>query len=243
MRAVNLIPVEQRGGASVGAGRSEGAAYAVLALVAGVAVLALLYGIAKHQISSRRAQAASLTAQAQRAQAEAGQLAPYTSFVALRQQREQAVAQVVDSRFDWAHSFHELGRVLPGGVSVSSLTGSIGGAGTGAGSAPASSTAGGKGSGGSSTPPGSVPIFTIAGCATSQQAVAALLNRLRLMDGAAEVNLQSSSKGGSGGGAAGGSCPPNTPAYSVLVTFDPLPTTTASTGASAPASTGTGVVP
>jgi Tfp pilus assembly protein PilN len=241
VRAVNLIPAEQRGGASVGAGRSEGAAYAVLALVAGVAVLALLYGIAKHQVSSRRTQAASLTAQAQRAQDEAGQLAPYTSFVALRQQREQAVAQVVDSRFDWAHSFHELGRVLPAGVSVSSLTGSIGGAGAGPGGATTASASTPK-TGGSSTPPGSVPIFTIAGCATSQQTVAALLDRLRLMDGVAEVTLQSSSKSGSAGGASGGSCPPNDPAYSLLVTFDPLPASSGPAATTSPASTGAGVV-
>ena len=53
MRAVNLIPAEQRGGASVGAGRSQGAAYAVLGLVAGLAVMVVLYGIARHQVTSR----------------------------------------------------------------------------------------------------------------------------------------------------------------------------------------------
>ena len=36
MRAVNLIPAGQRSGASVGAGRSQGGAYAVLALLANV---------------------------------------------------------------------------------------------------------------------------------------------------------------------------------------------------------------
>ena len=44
MRAVNLIPPDQRGGGSVGAGRSGGAAYAVLALLLGFAVLAVVYG-------------------------------------------------------------------------------------------------------------------------------------------------------------------------------------------------------
>jgi len=238
VRAVNLIPAEQRGGASVGAGRSQGGAYAVLALLAGVGLLALLYGIASHQISSRRSQAATLTAQATQAKSEAGQLAPYTGFVALRQQREQAVAAVVDSRFDWAHSFHELGRVLPAGVSVSSLSGTIGGSGA---PAAAASTAAGKATAGSVTPPGSVPVFTLSGCATSQQTVADLLNRLRLMDGVAEVTLQSSSKGGSGGGAAGSACPASAPAYSVLVTFDPLPTTTSATASTV--STGTGGAP
>jgi Tfp pilus assembly protein PilN len=151
------------------------------------------------------------------------------------------VAQVIDSRFDWAHSFHELGRVLPNGVSVTSLTGTIGGAGAGAGPAAAASTTAGKTSGGSATPPGSVPTFTIAGCATSQQTVAALLNRLRLMDGVAEVTLQSSSKSGAAGGASGGACPTGAPAYNLTVTYDPLPSVTASAASAAPVSTG--VVP
>ncbi len=52
MRAVNLIPNDQRKGASVGAGRSEGAAYAVLALLVVIAGLALIYGKATRSISS-----------------------------------------------------------------------------------------------------------------------------------------------------------------------------------------------
>ncbi len=168
--------------------------------------------MARHDVSSRSAKVASLTARAQQAQAAASQLAPYTSFVALREQREQAVAQLVDSRFDWAHAFHEFGRVLPVQVSITSLTGSIGAtsattaaapapttrpvptaaAGTGPPSAPAAAPAAPPAS--SATPPGSVPTFTLAGCATSQPAVAAMLERLRLIDGVSEVTLQSSTK-------------------------------------------------
>ena len=43
MRAVNLIPADQRAGAAGVGGRSGGGAYAVLALVGGLALLALLY--------------------------------------------------------------------------------------------------------------------------------------------------------------------------------------------------------
>ena len=56
MRAVNLIPAEQRGGGTPGPARSEGAAYAVLGLLGGLAVLAVLYGSAQRQIANRRAQ-------------------------------------------------------------------------------------------------------------------------------------------------------------------------------------------
>ena len=125
MRAVNLIPAEQRGGASVGAGRSQGAAYAILGLVAGLAIMIVLYGIARHQVTSRTSEAASISAQAQQAQSEAEQLAPYATFVTAQEQRTQQVAQIVDSRFDWAHVFHEFGRVIPSSASVTSLSGTI----------------------------------------------------------------------------------------------------------------------
>ncbi len=227
MRAVNLIPAEQRSGSAVGTGRSEGGAHAVLALVAGLAVLALLYGIAHHQIASRRAEAASVTAQAQQAQTAADRLAPYASFIALREQRTQAVSTLVDSRFDWAHVFHEFGRVLPLQVSISSLTGTVGSASPvpvpGAAGAAASAAAT------SATPPGSVPTFTLVGCATSQPAVALMLERLHLMDGVRTVTLQSSAKAssaGSSGGCPSGS-PPGDPSFSVQISFDPLPSASA----------------
>jgi Tfp pilus assembly protein PilN len=252
MRAVNLIPAEHRSGASVGVGRSGGAAYAVMVVLGGFALLAFLYGRASHQISSGRAQAAALTAQAQRAQLETSRLAPYTSFIALREQRMNAVNELVDSRFDWAHIFHEFGRVLPAQVSVSSLTGSIGAATGAAGAAPApapapaptasapASTAGASPAASSpaavtvtsATPAGSVPVFTLAGCATSQPAVALMLDRLRLMDGVSSVTLQSSTKSSSsGGGGASGGCAGGQPAYSVQVTFEALPSAAAARAA------------
>jgi Tfp pilus assembly protein PilN len=247
MRAVNLIPAAQRGSGGSAVGESQGAAYAILGVLAGLAVLAFLYGSARHQISSRRTQAASISAQASQAQAKATALAPYVSFAALREQRTQAVSQLVDSRFDWAHAFHELGRVLPPGVSLSSLNGTIGSASEAAGasaSAAATPTAGATAGGGavsSATPPGSVPTFTISGCATSQDEVAQTLIRLRLIDGVSDVKLQSSTKGagGSGGGTGGStaSCESGAPAFSVQVIFQPLPTTQAATAAASVAST------
>jgi hypothetical protein len=243
MRAVNLIPAEQRSGQPVGAGRSQGGAYAVLALVAGVALLAFLYGRAAHQLTSSRAKVASLTAQAQHAQQTAEQLAPYTRFIALREQRTQAVETLVDSRFDWAHVLQEFGRVLPAETSISSLDGTITGitgapvnsAGTAATPAPATaaaSTAGASSSVASVTPPGSVPSFTLAGCALSQSAVALTLERLHLIDGVKEVTLQSSTAGtSSGASTGGGGCSGHDASFSASVTFAPLPSSAAITDA------------
>jgi hypothetical protein len=266
MRAVNLIPADQRGGASVGAGRSEGAVYGVIGLVAGLAILALLYGLAHRQVTSRRAQTATVVAEAQRAQAAAQQLAPYTSFVALREQREQAVSTLVDTRFDWAHAFHEFGRVLPADVSISSLDGTIGAATATAaaapsatsssvtattaapGATPSSATATTTGSAATSssvasaTPPGSVPTFTLDGCATSQPMVAEMLERLRLIDGVQEVTLQSSTSGSTSGG---GGCSGGAPTFAAQITFDPLPSSPAPAAAAKTVtdSAGTGSAP
>jgi hypothetical protein len=256
MRAVNLIPADQRVGASVGAGRSGGGVYAVLGLLGGLAILALLYGRADHQISSRRAEVASLTVRAQREQARVGALTPYTSFVQMREQREQAVSTLVDSRFDWAQTFRELGRVLPAGkVSLTSVDGTVGsssssGAGASAGASagaatppPATGATGATSATGaaavtSATPPGSVPTFTLVGCAVSQAEVAVMLERLRLIVGVSEVSLQSSTQSSSSAGG-GGSCESGNPTFTAQVVFDalPTPTVTHAPGASGPTAT------
>jgi Tfp pilus assembly protein PilN len=235
MRAVNLIPAQQRGGASVGVGRSEGGAYGVIALVAGLAVMAFVYGGAHHEISSKQGKAAAITAQVQQTQTEATALAPYTSFVSLREQRMQAVTSLVDTRFDWAHAFHEFARVLPVTVSISSLAGTIG-------SATTSTTASSAGASTvtSATPPGSVPTFTLTGCATTQNEVARMLTRLRLMDGVSAVSLQSSAKGGGGASASVGTvaaCPATGPVFSAQISFDALPTPPTSASSAKTAST------
>jgi Tfp pilus assembly protein PilN len=256
MRAVNLIPSDDRrggGGVGLGEGRSQGAAYGVLALLAGLAVLALVYGLARHQVSSRRTQLATVAARAQRVQEAATALSSYTSFDALREQRIKAVDELVDSRFDWAHTLHELGRVMPSGTSITTLTGAIAAApAAGAGASPpaaaaaatstattstaASATPGASGSGAaaagsvsSATPPGSVPTMTLGGCATSQATLAQTLERLRLIDGVSKVALQSSVKPAAtataaGAGAAGSSAGcAGSAAFSVELTFQALP--------------------
>jgi hypothetical protein len=236
MKAVNLIPAEHRRGGGLGlAGRSGGAQYVVVGLIGGLAALALLYGEADHEISAKQAQATKLSAEAARAQSEASKLAPYTSFVAMREERLKDVQELANTRFDWAHVMHELGRVLPTDASLSSVTATVGAGTPGAAAtpaAPASTTAaaaGGAAATGtvtSATPPGSTPTFTISGCATTQSEVALTMNRLRLMDGVSEVTLQSSTKGGGGGSGSGGGaggCPTGDPVFSMQVSFDPLP--------------------
>lgn len=240
MRAVNLIPAEQRKGGAVGR-RSQGIAFGVLGLLAGAAILVFLYGSASHQLASRKAEAAALTQQAQQVQAQAAQLSSYTSFMQMREQRLQAISQLVGSRFDWSATMNELSRVLPATISLTSLQGTIGSS-TGSASASASAPAPAAGSTASTasttasaaaaapvssaTPPGTTPTFTLAGCGTTQVAVAQMLVRLRLVSGVSNVTLQSSARSGNGGGGSGGSggtCPGNDPSFTAQVSFQPLP--------------------
>ncbi len=226
MRAVNLIPAEQRAGGGPVAGESQGAAFLVLGLLAGLAVLAGLYGMAAHEVSSRQGEVARITAQAQTTQARANQLTPYTSFKAMYEQRQSAVNELVNTRFDWAHAFHELGRVLPADASLSSVKGTVGSSTSSVGAAsPAGKSTSSTVS--SATPPGSIPTFTLSGCTTSQTETAQTMQRLRLIDGVASVTLQSSTKGtsssGGGGSSGSSSCPQNDPAVAITVTFAGLP--------------------
>jgi Tfp pilus assembly protein PilN len=234
MRAVNLIPADQRGGGTVGT-RSGGAAFLVLGLLAGIAVLALLYGMAHHSIESRRAEAVSLTARAAEVQAQAARLAPYTTFMAMREQRLQAVAQLVGSRFDWSNAMGELSRVLPSNVALTTVQGTIGTA-ESTGRAAAPSTPSAAATVASSTPPGATPTVTLGGCAASQSVVAQMLVRLRLIGGVSDVVLQSSTKSGGSSGGGGGSCPGGDPVFNVQVTFNPLPSVTPTTSAPATSS-------
>lgn len=272
MRAVNLIPTDQRSGARQGVGRSGGVAYAVLGLMAGLAILVYLYGSARAEISSSHAKVASLNAQVQGVESAAAQLAPYTSFIALRDEREQAVATLANTRFDWAHAFHEFSRVLPRAVTLTALGGTIaptaeaptapaaapstGAAAPSTGTAAPAATSTSTSAGGaaapagastssstptavaSATPAGSVPAFTLSGCAPTQAGVAATLERLRLIDGVSAVTLQSSVKGTSAGGASSTSgCPGDYPVFTVQVTFDALPAPTATSSGATSSST------
>jgi Tfp pilus assembly protein PilN len=220
MKAVNLIPSEQRSGGAV-ATRSGGAAYFVLGLLGGLALLALLYGLSHHQLASRRAEAATLSARAQQVEAQAAQLAPYAAFMSTREQRLQSIAQLIGGRFDWSNAMGELSRVLPSHVALTALQGTVGAAST-------ASTPTSSGTVSSATPPGATPSVTLSGCAASQSVVAQTLVRLRLIAGVSNVALQSSTKAStSGGGSSGGSCPGDYPVFSVQVSFEPLPTPTA----------------
>jgi Tfp pilus assembly protein PilN len=184
VRPVNLIPQEDRRGAKapLRTGPLSYAIVAVLLLALGGVTLLVLTG---NKISDRKADVAGLQSQVDAAQAQANQLSPYTHFAELQQARQETVASLASSRFDWERTLHELALVLPGDVWLTSVTAS-------AASDPSSSTSS------SSTAVDGVtgPSLDINGCASGHDAVAKFLAALRDIDGVTRVTVLSSDRPG-----------------------------------------------
>jgi Tfp pilus assembly protein PilN len=177
MNAVNLIPLESRGAGSNG--RAGVGAYAVLGGLAALVAASTLWTVTGKQISEREATLAQVTAQAQAAEASAGDATPFQQFSQIAQQRSETVKSLATTRFDWSHAMREISRVLPADVWMTTMTGSAGA--TDDAPTPASSAA-------------PAPTFELVGCTRSQTQVANLMARLRAVDGVRKVSLRSSEK-------------------------------------------------
>jgi Tfp pilus assembly protein PilN len=222
VRAVNLIPGEaRRQGVNVG-GRSGGLPYVILGALAAAVLLVTVYVLTNNTISDRQAKVTGLQAQAAQAQTEAAQLKPYRDFAQLAALRAETVRQIASTRFDWHSALGDLSRVVQANSSLQSLVGSVAhGAGVGG-------TAGGVALRGDIA----APAFELTGCTSTQDDVARLMSRLRLMNGVTRVSLSDSQKTdgaqtGAGVSSSGGSvrsgCPANTPAFHITIFFQPLP--------------------
>jgi Tfp pilus assembly protein PilN len=180
MRAVNLIPADQRR-SSGAAGKSGGGVYVLLGALALIVAMAAAFTITGRQVSDHKAEADRLEAQAQVAQAKAGNLASYKQFNDLVKQRVTGVQALAATRFDWSSTFDQVSRVVPSDVSLTQLTGS---------------TAPGVGVGGTVSLRGALnnPAIEIVGCAPSQSRVALLMTRLRRLEGVQRVSVANAAK-------------------------------------------------
>jgi Tfp pilus assembly protein PilN len=233
MRAVNLIPAEDRRGAGA-PGRSGGAVYGVLGALGLVVLFVAVLFTLSHQVKVKQDRLAAVNQQAQQAETQAGTLQAYTQFATLRETRQQTVSSLASSRFDWAHALHELARTVPAGTSLTGLRATV---------SPSVSV------GGTTDPLRqslSVPAIELAGCATSQDGVAEVLAAMRRIDGVQRVSLSSSERNSKGaGGASSGTSTPGSgsdcragslkrASFSMTVFYD-APATPASATAGAPA--------
>jgi Tfp pilus assembly protein PilN len=187
MKAVNLLPPDQRGASSKASAapavsQPGGAgAYAVLgALAIGVVAVAGLV-LTGNNIKDRQAQLDALTTREQAVQAQVGDLKPYADFAQLAYSRVATVTDLAGRRFDWENALRDLSRAIPANVTLTTMTGSV------------SNESGGTG-GSALRGAINVPAIAISGCTTTQPAVAKLMARLRTIDGVTRVSLAKSTK-------------------------------------------------
>jgi Tfp pilus assembly protein PilN len=201
MRPVNLIPPEDRRGEHAPL-RTGPLPYVLLG-----ALVALLLGVTAivvtdNQIAESKSEVAKLEGEDAAASAKAQQLASYTQFRTMSEQRIATVQSLADSRFDWERVMRELALVLPHDVWLVGLTATA---------APGVSIEGGGGSGASMRAAIAGPALELSGCAKGQEAVAGFVTALKDIDGVTRVGVQSSELpekkegGGSEAGGGGGS--------------------------------------
>lgn len=238
MRAVNLIPSDaRRTGAGRGATGRFDPALGVIAVLVVALAFATIYTLTSNTISSRKAKLATLQTELTQEQSQAAQLDNYVAFQQVAQQRVETVREIAAARFDWHDALANLAKVVPANTELQSLTGSI---------VPGAAA---SGSSGSSSPirgdePG--PAIELSGCSKTQDDVAALMSRLRLIDGVTRVTLDSSSKSSSSGGSTSSSgCDSNWPVFDIVVFFQqvanagPTGVESASSGSTTSTSTST----
>ena len=218
MKAVNLIPADERRGGSGTPGRSGGAVYAVLGVL-GVLLIALgSYAVLSRQVADRETELAEVQAQSAQIAAQAEVLRPFGEFAELRTQRVSALRTLADARIDWSRVLDDLSVALPAEARLASMTASVvptEGAAAGAAPAPAPAPGAGPAEAGG-------PSLQMAGCATSDREVSDMMVRLRQMSGVRGVSLASVTEGEDGEPVPGAPADCRT-AFDVTVTFAPLP--------------------
>jgi Tfp pilus assembly protein PilN len=228
VRAVNLIPTDSRRGAGGPSRTSLTPVHAVLGLLAVAVLFVTVYVLTNNTISERTSKLANLKAEVAQANAQAAQLTNYAQFATLARARAETVREIAASRFDWKGALSDLARVVPADTSLQSLLG------TAATGASAGATSGGSGATTGGLRGGvAAPAFEIRGCTATQDDVAQLMSRLRLINGVTRVTLSDSQKSdaaqtgttvsSAGAGAASTGCRPNTPTFDLVIFFQPLP--------------------
>ena len=242
MRSVNLIPTDAGRGAGGLSAQSFSPAHAVLLALAVALAFVTVYVLTSNTISQRTANLAALKAEAARTTAQAASLTKYSQFEQLANARAETVRSIAASRFDWYSALSDLSKVVPANTSLQSLVATV------------SPTASAGGSGASTASSGGLrgdepgPAFELAGCTQTQDDVARLMSRLRLINGVTRVTLQDSQKPDStgaaaappsstGSGAAG--CGPGAPTFNVVVFFQPLSGPAASAAQASPSTSTT----
>jgi hypothetical protein len=186
MRAVNLIPSDQRRGAGGLAGRSGGIVYVLTGGLAVLVALGVVYALAVHSVASRKTDLASVTRQVAVVTAEAQALTPYVQVAGVTTEKVHEVTSLAESRFNWPSAMQQLALALPGDVTFTSFTAT---ASAGAPTSTSASTTTATPATGSAAPSGTGASFSLIGCASTQREVAEVLTNLFQVPGVSDVRL------------------------------------------------------
>ena len=246
MRAINLIPVDQRRGAARGSGgKPSVGVYALLGGLGAAVVCVLAFVLLSNSINSKTEKLAGLEAQAQGEKQVADALRPYGQFADMQRARHQQITTLTSGRFDWERALRQLSLAIPRNVYLLNV------AATGSSDVEID---GGSASGGLQNIRKNIaaPAFVMTGCTYSQHAVARMMIRMRNLDDVTEVHLAKSTRkdDSSAGSSAAGptAATPDTQQneditdcigssrvtkFDLLVTFGGAPTAGAATAAAA----------
>ena len=228
MKAVNLIPTEQRRAKATG--ERKGGAYVVLGVLGVLLVMALAYVMTSNGVNDKTSKAAKAQQEAEALEAQASQLDSFTDFAQVKEQRLAAVVAAAETRFDWERLIRELSRVMPAGSWLQTTQASVLGDPNEAAVATADPAA--------LTPSG--PSATLVGCTPKQSEVAKILVRLRSLHRVVDVELNESLREQGVQDVTVDSCGPLYK-FDVTVTFAPAAEAEAPQGSnSVPASLGGG---
>jgi hypothetical protein len=177
VRAVNLIPAEQRRGAGGLAGRSGGIVYVLTGGLAVLVLLGVVYALAVQSVADKKGKLATLTQQVTATQAQAQVLQPYIAVAALSSSSTSQVVTLAKSRFDWPNAMRQLALALPSDVTFTAFSATTIDAAT----ASPGSTGTSTGNGGTN--------FTLMGCAATQREIANVLTSLASVPAVTNVSL------------------------------------------------------
>jgi Tfp pilus assembly protein PilN len=182
MRAVNLIPPEQRRGERAPL-RSGPASYVVVGALAAILAVVTLLVLTNNQIADHESQKAQLEAQKAAAEQEVRELAPYAEFASLQETRKETISSLAESRFDWERVLRELAIVLPDDVWLIELAGTV---------TPEVQLESSPSITARASIPG--PALELVGCGATQDSVARFVAALEDIDGVTRVGVDESKR-------------------------------------------------
>jgi Tfp pilus assembly protein PilN len=180
MKAVNLVPTDQRRAQATG--KQSGSSYILIGILVTLLAMAAAYVVTANSVTERKNDTAAAKAEADRLEAQAAARKDFTNFSQIKEMRLASVSTVAGTRFDWERFMREVSRVMPSGswlqTTEASVTGKVTGTETTS-AAPGETVA-------------AEPKANLVGCTPDQSDVAGMMVRLRQLHRVSDVELNES---------------------------------------------------